>query len=96
MNPLLDHRLLLNRRHFFGRAGLGATALAGLLNDGLLAAPGAATAVAARARRCAPAAAAMSHARSGMNDPSVSARAIHVNTSSIPKQRRGPQTVAPM
>ena len=33
MNPLLDHRLSINRRHFFGRVGLGATALATLLNE---------------------------------------------------------------
>jgi len=39
MNPLLDHRLSVNRRHFFGRVGLGATALATLLNEELLAAP---------------------------------------------------------
>jgi hypothetical protein len=32
MDPLFDHRLLLNRRHFFGRVGLGATALMALLN----------------------------------------------------------------
>ncbi len=39
MNPLLDHRLSINRRHFFGRAGLGATALTALLNEQLFAAP---------------------------------------------------------
>jgi hypothetical protein len=39
MNPLLDHRLLINRRQFFGRAGIGATALAALLNEDLSAAP---------------------------------------------------------
>ena len=39
MNPLLDHRLNTNRRHFFGRVGLGATALATLLNEQSLAAP---------------------------------------------------------
>ena len=39
MNPLLDSRLLINRRHFFGRAGLGATALAALLNEESSAAP---------------------------------------------------------
>jgi hypothetical protein len=39
MNPLSDHRLLINRRHFFGRVGLGASALAALLNDEMLAAP---------------------------------------------------------
>jgi len=33
MNPLLDHRLFINRRHFFGRMGLGATALTALLNE---------------------------------------------------------------
>ncbi len=38
MNPLLNHRLHINRRHFFGRVGLGATALAGLLNEELFAA----------------------------------------------------------
>jgi len=31
MDPRLDHRLSLTRRHFFGRAGLGMTALASLL-----------------------------------------------------------------
>ena len=39
MDPLLDHRLSINRRHFFGRAGLGATALTALLNEQLFAAP---------------------------------------------------------
>jgi hypothetical protein len=39
MNPLLDHRLLINRRHFFSRAGLGATALTALFNQGSFAAP---------------------------------------------------------
>jgi hypothetical protein len=39
MNPLTDPRLLINRRHFFGRIGLGATALAALLNEELFAAP---------------------------------------------------------
>ncbi|NBV23649.1 MAG: DUF1501 domain-containing protein [Proteobacteria bacterium] len=39
MNPLLDHRLLINRRHFFGRVGLGSAALTALLNDEALAAP---------------------------------------------------------
>jgi len=34
MNPLPDARPFINRRQFFGRAGLGAAALAGLLNDG--------------------------------------------------------------
>ena len=33
MNPLLDHHLSINRRHFFGRMGLGATALSALLNE---------------------------------------------------------------
>jgi hypothetical protein len=33
MNPLLDHRLHINRRHFFGRVGLGATALTALFNE---------------------------------------------------------------
>src|SRR6266478_5070509 len=33
MNPLLDPRLLINRRQFFGRVGIGATALAALLNE---------------------------------------------------------------
>ena len=32
MNPLVDHRLLINRRQFFGRAGIGAAALATLMN----------------------------------------------------------------
>ena len=39
MNPLLDHCQLINRRHFFGRAGLGAAALAALSNEELFAAP---------------------------------------------------------
>jgi hypothetical protein len=39
MNPLLDHNLLINRRHFFGCVGLGATALMALMNDELFAAP---------------------------------------------------------
>jgi len=39
MNPFTDPRLLINRRHFFGRIGLGATALAALLNEELFAAP---------------------------------------------------------
>src|SRR5580658_2209749 len=40
MKPLEDHRLLMNRRHFFGRAatGIGAAALGTLLNPGLLSA----------------------------------------------------------
>jgi hypothetical protein len=33
MDPLLEHQLLQNRRHFFGRAGLGAMALASLMGD---------------------------------------------------------------
>ncbi|HEY6167909.1 MAG TPA: DUF1501 domain-containing protein [Verrucomicrobiae bacterium] len=33
MNPKTDHRLLINRRHFFGRVGLGATALSALLSE---------------------------------------------------------------
>src|SRR6476619_5840310 len=41
MNPLLDHRLFINRRHFFGRMGLGATALTALLNGESSAAPAA-------------------------------------------------------
>ncbi len=47
MNPLLDSRLIINRRHFFGRVGLGATALAALMNEELVAAPAPATAAAA-------------------------------------------------
>jgi hypothetical protein len=41
MNPLHEHRLLLTRRHFFGRTslGIGLAALATLLNDDLRAAP---------------------------------------------------------
>ncbi len=41
MNPLLEQGLLVNRRHFFGRAssGIGAAALVSLLNDQLFAAP---------------------------------------------------------
>lgn len=39
MNPLLDHRLFINRRHFFGRMGLGATALTALLNEDSSGAP---------------------------------------------------------
>jgi hypothetical protein len=38
MNPLLERQLHITRRHFFGRAGLGAFALASLLNPDLLAA----------------------------------------------------------
>ena len=33
MNALLDHYLMSTRRQFFGRAGLGATALASLMNE---------------------------------------------------------------
>ncbi|MBI1918060.1 MAG: DUF1501 domain-containing protein [Planctomycetes bacterium] len=33
MNPLREHDLLLTRRHFFGKAGLGLTALWALLNE---------------------------------------------------------------
>jgi hypothetical protein len=33
MNPLIDHRRLSTRRQFFGRAGIGATALASLMSD---------------------------------------------------------------
>ncbi|MBI2924159.1 MAG: DUF1501 domain-containing protein [Verrucomicrobia bacterium] len=38
MNPLVEHKLLLTRRHFFRRTatGLGAAALGSLLNPGLL------------------------------------------------------------
>ena len=39
MNPLFDHHLLINRRHFFGRVGLGATALSVLLNQESCAGP---------------------------------------------------------
>jgi hypothetical protein len=41
MNPLFEHRLLITRRHFFGRAsaGLGTVALASLLNPDLFAEP---------------------------------------------------------
>ncbi len=35
MTPLIDHRLLVNRRHFFRRAGIGTAALSGLLGDQL-------------------------------------------------------------
>jgi len=38
MNPLPAPRLPVNRRHLLGRVGLGATALAGLLNEQLVAA----------------------------------------------------------
>jgi len=38
MNPLPAPRLMVNRRHLLGRVGLGATALAGLLNEQLVAA----------------------------------------------------------
>jgi len=40
MTPIFDPRLLINRRHFFGRVGLGATALSALLNEESLAASG--------------------------------------------------------
>jgi hypothetical protein len=40
MNPLLGHQLLLTRRHFFGRAGVGLAALWSLLNESAAAAPG--------------------------------------------------------
>jgi hypothetical protein len=42
MDPLLESRLLVTRRHFFGRlsTGLGTVALASLLNRDLFAAPG--------------------------------------------------------
>src|SRR6187431_2001713 len=33
MNPPIEHRLLINRRQFFGRVGIGATALAALLKE---------------------------------------------------------------
>ena len=39
MNPLFDPRLVINRRHFFGRVGLGATALSALLHEESSAAP---------------------------------------------------------
>ncbi len=44
MNPLLEHRRLITRRHFFNRAGigLGSIALASMLNERLLAGPPAA------------------------------------------------------
>ena len=32
MDPLLEHRLAITRRHFFGRAGVGMAALAALLD----------------------------------------------------------------
>src|SRR4249920_981137 len=43
MNPLREHELLINRRHFFGRtaAGLGAAALGSLLNPNLFSTLGA-------------------------------------------------------
>src|SRR5882672_6394693 len=43
MNPLREHELLINRRHFFGRtaAGLGAAALGSLLNPNQFSAFGA-------------------------------------------------------
>ena len=42
MNPLQEERLLMNRRHFFGRTavGLGAAALGSLLNPGIFLAGG--------------------------------------------------------
>ena len=42
MNPLREHELLINRRHFFGRtaAGIGAAALGSLLNPNLFSAYG--------------------------------------------------------
>src|SRR5262245_39162165 len=45
MNPLLEERLLMNRRHFFGRSavGLGAAALGSLLNPGIFSTRGAET-----------------------------------------------------
>ncbi len=39
MNPLLESRLMINRRHFFDRAGVGTAALASLLNEDLQATP---------------------------------------------------------
>ena len=51
MNPLFDHRLLINRRHFFGRVGLGATALMALMNEQSPAAPALATPAAQEAER---------------------------------------------
>ena len=43
MNPLREHELLINRRHFFGRtaAGIGAAALGSVLNPNLFSAFGA-------------------------------------------------------
>jgi hypothetical protein len=43
MNPLREHELLINRRHFFGRtaAGIGSAALGSLLNPNLFSAFGA-------------------------------------------------------
>ena len=40
MDPIPEHRLMLTRRHFFGRlaAGIGTAALGSMLNPGLLAA----------------------------------------------------------
>src|SRR5438552_486272 len=40
MNPLLERQMLMNRRHFFGRAatGIGAAALGSMLNPGLFSA----------------------------------------------------------
>ncbi len=42
MNPLLLRRLLVNRRHFFGRLGIGAAALTSLLSESPAAPPKAA------------------------------------------------------
>src|SRR5438309_213881 len=42
MHPLVERRLHLTRRHFFGTAGLGLAALASLLDGDLRAAPDAA------------------------------------------------------
>ena len=39
MAPRAAHNLLINRRHFFGKAGVGATALTAMLNPQLFAAP---------------------------------------------------------
>lgn len=41
MDPILEHKLQINRRYFFGRsaAGIGAIALGSLLNDNLFAEP---------------------------------------------------------
>ena len=42
MHPLLEERLLVNRRHFFGKTGIGLAALASLMDRPLAAATGAA------------------------------------------------------